>query len=104
MEAANRIANTYSRSPIASRDQRIMDRNDYWRKKIGESKDHAAEGKKSFKVSAAHKKEIVTRDMGRAAMDETDFTTSLLLLTMLKITDEDLQAAGKLSNSELVAL
>ncbi|KAJ7197518.1 hypothetical protein B0H12DRAFT_976458, partial [Mycena haematopus] len=100
-EVAERIANTYSRSPLAAQEKRIMDKNEYWRKKIGESKDHAADGKKEFGLSAAHKKEIVIRDMGRAAMDETDLQTGTILSAMLDITDDDLMAVGKVSESEL---
>jgi hypothetical protein len=32
VEAANRIADVYSRSPLAAQERRIMDKNDYWRK------------------------------------------------------------------------
>jgi hypothetical protein len=46
LEAANRIADVYSRSPLAVQERRKMDKNDYWRKKLGEGKDHAADGKK----------------------------------------------------------
>ncbi|KAJ7469640.1 hypothetical protein FB451DRAFT_1038781 [Mycena latifolia] len=100
LEAANRIADTYSRSPLAIQEKRMMDKNDYWRKKIGECKDHAADGKKAFKISAAHKEDIIIRDMGRVAMDEADVSTSLILLTMLEITDAELQDAGRISDSE----
>ncbi|KAJ7133049.1 hypothetical protein C8R44DRAFT_730245 [Mycena epipterygia] len=58
-------------------------KNDYWRKKMGECKDHAADGKKEFKFSAAHKKEIIIQDLGRASMDEADVDTGLILLTVL---------------------
>lgn len=81
-----------------------MDKNEYWRKKLGEGKDHAADGKKEFKISAAHKKDIVMQDLGRAAMDDADVSTSHILTTMLKITDDDLAAAGKISPEELAAL
>ncbi|KAJ7438548.1 hypothetical protein B0H11DRAFT_2254552 [Mycena galericulata] len=84
MEAAHRIADVYNRSPLADQEKRRMEKNDYWRKKLGESKDHAADGKKEFKLSEARKKDIVIRDMG--------------------ITDEDLQAAGEVSESELSAM
>ncbi|KAJ7429344.1 hypothetical protein B0H11DRAFT_1768396 [Mycena galericulata] len=104
MEAAARIADTYSRSPLAAQEKRKMDKNDYWRKKLGESKDHAADGKKEFKISADYKTDIVIRDMGHAAMEEDDLTTSQILATMLSITDDDLQAAGKVSESELAAM
>ncbi|KAJ7132017.1 hypothetical protein C8R44DRAFT_612781, partial [Mycena epipterygia] len=43
MEALNRIADTYTRSPLSAQDKRVMHKNDYWRKKIGELKDHAAD-------------------------------------------------------------
>ncbi|KAJ7101157.1 hypothetical protein C8R44DRAFT_641506, partial [Mycena epipterygia] len=104
MEAANRIADTYTRSPVAAKDKRIMDKNEYWRKKLGESKDHAADGKKEFKISEVHKKDVVIRDMGRAAMDEVDVKTGKILLTMLEITDDDLHIAGKISATQLAAL
>jgi hypothetical protein len=103
-EAAERIADTYSRSPLAAQEKRIMDKNDYWRKKIGESKDHAADGKKGFGLSAAHKKEIVIRDMGREAMNDTDLQTGIILLAMMDITDDDLMTVGKLSEAELEAV
>lgn len=81
-----------------------MDKNDYWRKKLGECKDHAADGKKEFRISEAHKRDVVIRDMGRFAMDEADIDTSTILLTMLDITDDDLCAAGGISLSDLAAL
>ncbi|KAJ7031022.1 hypothetical protein C8F04DRAFT_900538, partial [Mycena alexandri] len=40
---ATEIADTFSRSPLAAQQQRVMDKNDYWRKKMGENKDHAAD-------------------------------------------------------------
>ena len=101
IEMASRLADTYSRSPLAARDKRLMDKNDYWRKKLAEGRDHAADGKKAFSLSAEHKKDIIIRDMGRAAMDDTDLDTSHILLAILSITDEDLQVAGKLSESQL---
>jgi hypothetical protein len=104
LEAANRIADIYTRSPLAAQEKRAMDKHDYWRKKIGESKDHAADGKKAFKISAAHKKDIIIHDLGRAAMDDSDVATSQILSTMLSITDDELQAAGKVSASELTSL
>ncbi|KAJ7442078.1 hypothetical protein B0H11DRAFT_2251704 [Mycena galericulata] len=104
VEAASRIADTYARSPMAAKDKRTMDKNEYWRKKIGEHKDHAADGKKEFKISAQHKKNIVVRDIGRAAMEQVDIESGLILLTVLEISDEDLMEAGHLSASELAAL
>ncbi|KAJ7485528.1 hypothetical protein FB451DRAFT_1127711 [Mycena latifolia] len=104
LEAANRIADTYSRSPLAAQEKRVMDKNDYWRKKLGESKDHAADGKKEFNLSAQHKQDIVIRDLGRSAMSEADVGTSRILLTMLNITDDELQAAGNISETDLAAL
>ncbi|KAJ7709242.1 hypothetical protein B0H16DRAFT_1481093 [Mycena metata] len=82
VEMATRIADTYSRSPLAARERRTMDKNHYWRKKLAESKDHAADGKKAFRISAEHKKDIVIHDLGRVAMDEADVSTSHILTTM----------------------
>ncbi|KAJ7767719.1 hypothetical protein B0H16DRAFT_1882430 [Mycena metata] len=104
VEIATRMASTYSRSPLAARERRVMDKNEYWQKKLEEMKDHAADGKKAFRLSTAHKTDIVTRYLGRLAMDEADVATSHILLTMLSITNEDLADAGKLSDSELQAL
>ncbi|KAF7372118.1 hypothetical protein MVEN_00070600 [Mycena venus] len=58
LKAAGRIADTYSRTPLATQNNRTMDTDDYHRKKMGENKDHAADGKKGFGLSAAHKKDI----------------------------------------------
>ncbi|KAJ7673844.1 hypothetical protein DFH06DRAFT_1173381 [Mycena polygramma] len=104
MEAASRIADTYTRSPLAAQEKRTMETDDYTRKKMGECKDHAADGKKEFEISAANKKQVVIRDLGRTAMDEEDLDTSRILTTMLSITDDDLQAAGNISAEELKAL
>ncbi|KAF7333104.1 hypothetical protein MVEN_02375700 [Mycena venus] len=104
MEAANRIADVYSRSPLAAQERRVMEKNEYWRKKLGEGKDHAADGKKEFKISAAHKKDVIIEDLGRAAMDDEDTATGHILTTMMEITDEDLAAAGKISMDEVAAL
>ncbi|KAJ7167103.1 hypothetical protein C8R46DRAFT_1219483 [Mycena filopes] len=103
-EAAERIADAYSRSPLAATDMSTMEVDDYYRKKMGEHKDHASDGKAEFKISAAYKKEVIIRDLGREKMDRDDFATSQILLTMLNLTDEELQVAGKLSPAELKAL
>ncbi|KAJ6461405.1 hypothetical protein C8R45DRAFT_912233 [Mycena sanguinolenta] len=104
MEAAKRIADTYTRSPLAVRQRKVMEVNDYWRKKLGESKDHAADGKKEFALSAEYKKQVVICDLGRAVMEEEDVQTARILLMMLQINDDDLRAVGKISKEELGAL
>jgi hypothetical protein len=104
MEAAGRIADAYTRSPVAAKDQQTMEKDDYLRKKMGEMKDHAADGKKGFKISAGEKRDVVIRDLGRSAMEDTDIETSCLLLAMLDITDDDLLLAANISLSELTAL
>ncbi|KAJ7237982.1 hypothetical protein C8J57DRAFT_1727742 [Mycena rebaudengoi] len=104
LEAANRIADVYSRSPLAVQQKRVMDKNIYWRKKIGEMKDHAADGKKGFKLSEEHKRNIVIQDLGRAALDDSDVTTGQILTTILSITEDELQAAGNISASKLQTL
>ncbi|KAF7361574.1 hypothetical protein MSAN_01191400 [Mycena sanguinolenta] len=104
MEAVKRIADTYTRSPLAVRQQKVMEANDYWRKKLGESKDHAADGKKEFALSAEYKKQIVIRDLGRAVMEEEDVQTARILLMMLQINDDDLRDMGKISQEELDSL
>jgi hypothetical protein len=81
-----------------------MDKNDYWRRKLAEGKDHAADGKKSFKISAIHKRNIVIEDLGRAAMDDEDVTTSRILSSMLELTEEDMASAGNISVDQVSAL
>jgi hypothetical protein len=81
-----------------------MDKNEYLRKKLDEGKDHAADGKKGFRLSEQHKHDIIIRDLGAAAMDDIDLDTTSILLTMLKITNDDLMAEGKLSEADLEAL
>jgi hypothetical protein len=104
LEIAERIADTYNRSPLAVQEKRVMDKNEYWRKKLGEGKDHAADGKKGFRFSEQHKRDIIIRDLGAAAMDNIDLDTTSILLTMLKIMNDDLMAEGKLSEADLEAL
>jgi hypothetical protein len=81
-----------------------MDSDDYYQKKMGEHKDHAADGKKEFNISAEHKTDIVIHDLGRAVLDDADIETGRILLTILDITDEDLQKAEKLLAPQLTAL
>jgi RNA polymerase-interacting CarD/CdnL/TRCF family regulator len=89
---------------LGSQDNRIMETDDYSRKKQGECKDHAVDGKKTFDISDINKTDIVIRDLGRAAMDEEDLNTSQILITMLSITDDELQIAGNISSDEFTAL
>ncbi|KAJ6547032.1 hypothetical protein B0H19DRAFT_990256, partial [Mycena capillaripes] len=102
MEAAARIADAYARSPLAAQDRRTMETDDYLRKKLGEHKDHAADGKKAFSISAAEKTDVIIRDLGRAAINEEDLGE--ILSMMLEIDDEDLEAVGRISASEVAAL
>nr|GAT46943.1 predicted protein [Mycena chlorophos] len=67
-QLATHLADMYNRSPLAQEDDRTMDPDDYFRKKMGENRDHAADGKKAFAISAAYKKNIVLRDLGRKAI------------------------------------
>ncbi|KAJ7201493.1 hypothetical protein B0H12DRAFT_977636, partial [Mycena haematopus] len=64
MEAVSRIADVYSRSPLATSDHRMMEVDDYYRKKDGELRDHAADGKKECQISAEYKHDIILRDLG----------------------------------------
>ncbi|KAF7344413.1 hypothetical protein MSAN_01922500 [Mycena sanguinolenta] len=95
MEAVRRIADTYTRSPLAIQQQKVMEVNDYWRRKLGESKDHAADGKKEFTLSAEYKKQVIIRDLGRAVMEQEDVQTARILLMMLEINDDDLRLMGE---------
>ncbi|KAF7367729.1 hypothetical protein MSAN_00836800 [Mycena sanguinolenta] len=104
MEAVRRIADTYTRSPLAIQQQKVMEVNDYWRRKLGESKDHAADGKKEFTLSAEYKKQVIIRDLGRAVMEQEDVQTARILLMMLEINDDDLRLMGRISQQELDAL
>jgi hypothetical protein len=104
MEAATRIADTYTRSPLAAQENRSMETDDYYRKKMGELKDHTADGKKGFAFSDAHKTNIIIRDLGRAAMDEEDLATGKILTAMLDITDEDLEMQGNISHEALLSM
>ncbi|KAJ7451260.1 hypothetical protein B0H11DRAFT_1742871 [Mycena galericulata] len=103
LEAANRITDIYNRSPLAAQEKRLMDKNEYWRKKLGENKDHAADGKKGFRLSAEKKKNVAIQDLGRAAMEDDDVQTSEILETMLSITEDDLEAVGNISTEELAS-
>lgn len=102
-EAVSRIADVYSRSPLAAAEQRTMDSDDYYRKKDGEMKDHAADGKKEFDISASHKEDIVMRDLGQDLVLEggSQALLSRILQTLAQVTDVERAAAGNITVLEL---
>jgi hypothetical protein len=104
MEAAARIADVYSRSPLALEDQRTMEVDDYYRKKDGEMKDHAADGKKEFHISDSYKETVVLRDLGRTALEDGSVPLSRILQTIPEVTDADIATAGRIPESELESL
>ncbi|KAJ7933476.1 hypothetical protein B0H13DRAFT_2306573 [Mycena leptocephala] len=81
-----------------------METDDYSRKKLGECKDHAADGKKAFNISAERKTDVIIQDLGWTAMDDKDLDTGKIIAAMLEIDDDDLQAEGGISALELAAL
>jgi hypothetical protein len=104
MEAASRITDTYTRSPLAAYDHCTMETDDNSRKKLGECKDHAADGKKVFNISAERKTDVIIQDLGRTTMEDKDLDTGKKIAAMLEIDDDDLQAEGGISALELAAL
>ncbi|KAJ7578909.1 hypothetical protein C8J56DRAFT_1110943 [Mycena floridula] len=103
-EAVTRIADVFSRSPLAEREEKTMELDDFYRRKVGEMKDHAADGKKGFKISKERKKEVVQRDLGKKALDSTSVSADHVIEILLSITDKELEAAGKMSEAEVRSL
>ncbi|KAE9391044.1 hypothetical protein BT96DRAFT_1062335 [Gymnopus androsaceus JB14] len=103
VELGTKIATTYSESPLALRDGKQMEPDDYFRKQNFHNADHAADGKKKFKLTADKKEQIANQDLGREKMD--DMSATAILHEMLKITDADIAKAAwksveKLSTEE----
>ncbi|PCH35781.1 hypothetical protein WOLCODRAFT_20162 [Wolfiporia cocos MD-104 SS10] len=48
---AEKIASTYCNSPLAAHDRQTMDAQDWMRKQVMQNMDHAADGKKKFRIS-----------------------------------------------------
>ncbi|KAJ7588432.1 hypothetical protein C8J56DRAFT_785804 [Mycena floridula] len=103
-DAFTRIADAYSQSPIATRDGKSLELDDLYRKKVAEVKDHAADGKKGFKIAADQKKTVFWRDMGREALDDETVNADYIIQILLKITNKELEAAGDISSEQLSAL
>ncbi|KAJ7578436.1 hypothetical protein C8J56DRAFT_897995 [Mycena floridula] len=103
-DAITRVADVYSRSPVAARDGKTMELDDYYRKKVGEVKDHAADGKKGFKISKERKKTVVHRDLGQEALEDHSMSPEHIMNILLQITDKELEVAGKISSEQLAAL
>ncbi|KAJ7711060.1 hypothetical protein B0H16DRAFT_1900781 [Mycena metata] len=61
-------------------------------------------GKRNFAFLPHTKRDIVVGDLRRDVMADANVDTAHILLTILSISDEDLQTAGKISESELAAL
>ncbi|KAJ7331084.1 hypothetical protein DFH08DRAFT_815166 [Mycena albidolilacea] len=95
-EAVSRIADVYSRSlwQLQNNVPWIQD---------GEMKDHAADGKKEFDISASHKEDIVMRDLGQDLVLEGDSQAlfSRILRALAQVTDVKRAAAGNITVLEL---
>ena len=88
---ASRIAIAYSESPLSGRDGTKMDTKDWIRKEEFQNMDHAADGKKKFKLTAEWKEEVISEDLGEKAMEDMD--ADEILQAMLSIPQEDIEAA-----------
>ncbi|KAE9397608.1 hypothetical protein BT96DRAFT_1035611 [Gymnopus androsaceus JB14] len=98
MELGAKIAKTYSESPLAKRDGKTMDADDYFRKQVSQNMDHASDGKKKFNFTREKKLEVVYSDLGREAID--NMTKDEFLQARATITEADiLKAAGITAHS-----
>jgi hypothetical protein len=68
-----------------------METNDWIHKEEFQNMDHAADGKKKFKLSAEWKEEVICEDFGEKAMDEMDADD--IIQAMLSILQEEVDAA-----------
>ncbi|KAE9388142.1 hypothetical protein BT96DRAFT_947827 [Gymnopus androsaceus JB14] len=62
-QLGKKIADTYSNSPLAQRDGKKMDGDDYFWKQTFQNMDHASDGKKKFKLTDEKKAQILHRDL-----------------------------------------
>jgi hypothetical protein len=94
---AEQIATIYSESPLANRDGKRMDVEDYARKSDFQNMDHAADGKLKHKLFGSWKKNILYEDMGASIAENMD--TEELLSALVSITDEEIKQAYSTDNS-----
>ncbi|KAJ7050444.1 hypothetical protein C8F01DRAFT_1345376 [Mycena amicta] len=102
---AQNLADFFNRSPLAADLERPMEgSDDYYRNKLGDNRDHASDGKKGFSLSAAHKKTIVLRDLGRKAIANGLVDEADVLLKTLGVTHEELEAYEGITTAKLATL
>lgn len=83
------IAEAYSNSPIAGRDEVKMTGDDYFWKQRFQNMDHAADGIKKFNLMAEHKQNIIHEDLGHQKLDA--MTAHEILKEATAVTDADIQ-------------
>ncbi|KAF8160043.1 hypothetical protein B0H34DRAFT_629894, partial [Crassisporium funariophilum] len=89
-DLTSKIATAYSNSPLSEQDGAKMEMNDWIRKEEFMGMDHAADGKKKFKLTAEWKEEVACEDLGEKAMDLMD--ADEIMQAMLSIPEEDVDA------------
>ena len=92
----------YSRSPLGRRDGVSMDLKHYYKKKVGENKDHASDGKKAFGIAEERKKDFIHRELGRKALDAMDPDEHAE--EIVHVSDEDILTEAKMTAEELRTL
>ncbi|KAF7332350.1 hypothetical protein MKEN_00116700 [Mycena kentingensis (nom. inval.)] len=101
MERAARIADIYNRSPLSDADSNSLSVDEYYKKKMGENRDHASDGKKVFALSAAHKEDIVIRELGRKGIADGSAERGDVLLTLFDISEKDVLKSRSMTEIEL---
>ncbi|PPQ90650.1 hypothetical protein CVT25_006633 [Psilocybe cyanescens] len=100
-DLASKIAMAYLESPLSERDGMKIETNDWMHKEEFQNMDHAADGKKKFKLTAEWKEEVICEDLGEKAMDEMD--ADEIMQAMLSIPQEDIDAAHAKNPNELIS-
>ncbi|GBE89365.1 hypothetical protein SCP_1600260 [Sparassis crispa] len=92
-QLAEKISQTYSNSPLATHEGQSMETNDWIRKQVMQNMDHAADGKKKFKLCQDWKEDVTHRDLGRERMDV--LSSAELVTAICSISADDIrQVAG----------
>ncbi|GBE90032.1 hypothetical protein SCP_1800540 [Sparassis crispa] len=92
-QLAEKISQTYSNSPLATREGQSMETDNWIRKQVMQNMDHAVDRKKKFKLCQDWKEDVTRRDLGRERMDV--LSSAELVTAICSISADDIcQVAG----------
>jgi predicted nuclease with TOPRIM domain len=93
-EIAERIAKTYSDSPLAQREGKTFGTDDWYTKQAFQNMDHAQDGQKKFKLTAQRRNEAVRRKLANETLSNPDTPAFEVLRAYASVTEDELLKAS----------